>query len=123
MDIFLLYVFTRVNVLLTIFGVAAFVLLFIVALLHMTADINGIGRDNRDEITKKHRQSANRLLWVAVPCVVMVAIIPSQRDLAIILAGHGLFEIAKSETAGRLASKSVQLIEQTLDGYLKKDAK
>jgi len=55
--------------------------------------------------------------------VIALVIVPSKKDAALILAGSAVLDVARSETAGRLASKSVQLIEQTLDGYLKTPAK
>lgn len=41
--------------------------------------------------------------------------IPSKNDLMFIFGGNALIEIAQSETAGRIASKSVQAVEKWLD--------
>ena len=60
-------------------------------------------------------------VWV---CVVLVTVaIPTQKDAMLILAGTGVIQAAKTDTAQRLAGKSVQVIEKALDDYLKQTTK
>lgn len=63
--------------------------------------------------------------WVVLTIIAgFIAIsLPSTKQVGVLLAGWGVLEVVKSETAGRLASKSVQLIEQQLDVLLKKEKK
>jgi Na+/phosphate symporter len=117
MDIFLLYLFTRLGPLHTALFVAIAITgvgIFISALAPM-----GESQQFKDDCAKwRSRSIVAFLLFGAVK-----VFIPTQSDAALILAGSAVIDVAKSETAGRLASKSVQLIEQTLDGYLKKPEK
>jgi len=60
-------------------------------------------------------------VWV---CVVMLFVmIPTQKDAMFILAGTGVIQAAKTDTAQRLAGKSVAVIEKALDDYLKQTTK
>ena len=60
-------------------------------------------------------------LWV---CVVLCTVaIPTQKDAMFILAGTGVIQAAKTDTAQRLAGKSVAVIEKALDDYLKQTTK
>ena len=119
MDIFLLYLFTRVDPLMVFLACSAFALAMAALFIYINSDM-GSWRDNHREKEIAEKKLAMQFLKAAIPFVVALVVIPSQKDLALILAGYGVIEVAKSETAGRLASKSVRLIEQTLDGYLKK---
>lgn len=55
--------------------------------------------------------------------VVLLTLIPSKNDVAFILAGTGIIETAKSDTAQRLAGKSVNVFEKYLDELLKEEKK
>lgn len=122
MDIFLLYLFTRLNPL----HAALFIVAFLTGIGALVAVI-GCVVTTFDESFEDHRKPWRALAKVIVPVFLVVGavkvLLPTQKDAALILAGYGVIEVAKSDTAGRLASKSVQLIEQTLDGYLKKEKK
>lgn len=111
MDIFLLYLLTRLDTviglsigLMIAFGMGAlFGFLF--------GNIDG-----SDEALMWGRRS---LIGFAI-CAAVFAVTPSQKDALFIVAGVGVIEAAKTDTAKRLASKSVQIIEDFLDGQLKK---
>jgi len=60
-------------------------------------------------------------LWVCV--VAFTVMVPTQEDAVFILAGTGVIQAAKTDTAQRLAGKSVQVIEKALDDYLKQTTK
>ena len=116
MEIFLLYLFTRIP--------AIQVLLFsITALAFMIGVVKALSADGDYHLNDAQRaplfKDARRwMMWAILPGILW-GLIPSKSDVGIILAGTAVIEAAKSETAGRLASKSVQLIEQTLDGLIK----
>lgn len=112
MDVFLLYLWTRLDALQTVaFGAALCLAMAIFAILMSEGDV--LESDGGKKWVK-------RFVIVGFVGIFAVVIIPSKKDAALMLAGYSVIEIARSETAGRLASKSVQLIEQTLDSYLKK---
>lgn len=115
MDIFLLYLWTRLDVISTTSGMMSFA--FSLALL-----FSFIFRTypDDDDVAAAAKKAAKPLLRAAIACLILFAIVPTKKDAMFILAGSAVIDVARSETAGRLASKSVQLIEQTLDGYLKK---
>lgn len=54
---------------------------------------------------------------------VFITLIPNKNDVAFILAGTGIIETAKSDTAQRLAGKSVSIFEKYLDELLKEEKK
>lgn len=122
MDIFLLYLFTRLDAFI-------FLLLFGAGMGGVVVLACAIGLDDTWDHLKPERKTALRAwrtrgIVIASVFLLFAALVPTQKDAALILAGSAVIDVAKSETAGRLASKSVQLIEQTLDGYLKpKEAK
>ena len=63
-------------------------------------------------------------LWIACSAVLLLNIIvPTQKDVALILAGSTIMSLAKTEDAKRITSKSVQVVEQYLDAFLKKEKK
>lgn len=114
MEILLLYLFTRLGPLHAVFDVGLFG-----GAISVYASGAWYFIHDKPAIARSFIKVSVALLVLSI---VGKVLIPTQKDAALILAGYGVIEIAKSETAGRLASKSVQLIEQTLDGYLKKDA-
>jgi hypothetical protein len=63
-------------------------------------------------------------LWLACSAVLLLNIVvPTQKDVAIILAGSTIMSLAKTDDAKRITSKSVQVVEQYLDAFLKKEKK
>lgn len=52
-------------------------------------------------------------------CVVMALLVPSKDDAIFIIAGTGVIEAAKTDSAKRIAGKSVAVIEKYLDSALK----
>lgn len=63
-------------------------------------------------------------LWIWFAVVSFIGIlIPSQKSVAIILAGSSIMQVAKTEDAQRIAGKSVRLIEQYLDSMQKEGKK
>lgn len=115
MEIFLLYLFTRLTVINNV--------LSLVAILGTILGVMVLAFSLAETRTESGVKIGKRMIVAGVVAVFGLVIIPTQKDAAVILAGWGVLEIAKSETAGRLASKSAQLIEQTIDGYLKEKAK
>ena len=59
-------------------------------------------------------------LWFACSVVLLLNIaVPTQKDVALILAGSTIMSIAKTDEAQRITSKSVRVVEQYLDALLK----
>ena len=56
-------------------------------------------------------------------CVVILVLVPDQKQATFILAGTGVIEAAKSDTAKRIAGKSVDVVEKYLDEMLKEEKK
>ena len=123
MEIFLLYLFTRLDPLnhaLTGFAVVSSICIFIALMFFpFWNDPYFIGND----FVQLGRKWFRRVCIALVIAGIGAIAVPTQKEAAIILAGYGILEVAKSESAQRLAGKSVELIEQTLDGYLKKPEK
>jgi len=59
-------------------------------------------------------------LWLACSAVLLLNIVvPTQKDVALILAGSTIMSIAKTDEAKRITGKSVRVVEQYLDALLK----
>ena len=62
------------------------------------------------------------LFWSLIPLIAFAFLqvaIPSKKDAMFIVGGSAVLEAAKSDTAQRVASKSVQMVEKYLDEQLK----
>lgn len=116
MSIFLIYLFTRLPF---IIGIAKAFAIISAILTAMGAAFYAESF-NGGEAEKRFMKKC----FITFLCsIAVIGIVPSQKDAAIILAGYGVIEAAQSETAKRIAGKSVDLIEQTLDSYLKETIK
>ena len=111
MDIFLLYLFTRLDALhdaaITVVVFGGMACLFLVMAVHIFEE-------------KSCMKWAWRTGYLAVAAAFLAIAVPTQKDALFILAGVGVLEVAKADATKRIASKSVQVIEQFLDERLKK---
>ena len=112
---FTLYLITRLDaigwvaILLTV--LFAFVAAFVLAL---GAEFNSFDR----------AKTTTRKLLIAAACSLFVAVFtPSQKDALFIAGSIGVLEAAKSETAQRVANKSVEAIERWLDAVAPEEKK
>ena len=115
MDIILLYLWTRLDQFffaMWVVFIGAILMLGGVWLVRLVREDSTIG----DSYFRK-------AWWTIIAVLSLNMIVPTKSSVALILGGSAVLEAARSDSARRIASKSVQLIEQTLDGYLKKDAK
>lgn len=96
MDIFLLYLFTRLDPLANLF-IGGLVLLPMIA-----GVLYGIRSDMNLKPEWSWWSKSALMAWALV--ILGLVFVPSQKDAAIILAGSAILDVAKSETAGRLAS-------------------
>lgn len=73
----------------------------------------------KDDSYHSVNSASKTLLWIVVPLfvssTVVKALIPSKDDAMLIAAGVAVTEVVQSEAAGRIASKSVGVIETWLD--------
>jgi len=75
--------------------------------------------NEKDDSYHSVNNASKNVLWIVVPLfvssTVVKALIPSKDDAMFIAAGVAVTEVVKSEAAGRIASKSVGVIETWLD--------
>ena len=64
-----------------------------------------------------------KFAWIPIMGILIGITIPSKEDMKFIIAGTGLIEVSKTDTAQRMASKSVQVVEQYIDFILKDEQK
>ena len=112
---FALYLITRLDaigwvaILLTV--LFAFVAVFVLAIGY---EFNSFDR----------AKPLGRKLLAAAACSLLVAVLtPSQKDALFIAGGIGVLEAAKSETAQRVANKSVEAVERWLDSVAPEEKK
>lgn len=72
-----------------------------------------------DEMAAFYKKLAKPLILF----VLIAVFIPSKQTAYTMLAAYGLQEIAQTEEAKRVGSKSIQVIEKALDEYLTEDKK
>lgn len=121
-EIFLLYLFTRLGAIQTILFIGAVfssVALFSLGIMLMATAASNY---HKEEHAFSKRAIKYPITTLSI-CGLLLLIVPSQKDAMFIVAGAGVLEAAKTETAQRLASKSVQVIEGFIDNYLEKDKK
>jgi hypothetical protein len=124
LEIFLLYIWTRLDALSLVVTVAAFVLGLLSGLLCLAICVNIADMGDLPESKKKAEKSLSRTIRWFVLMLACYVLMPSKQDAAIILAGTGVLAAAQTDTAKHLASKSVKVIEKAMDDYLKeKEAK
>lgn len=112
-EIFMLYLFTRLDALSVVLGLLCIALgITTVITMIMAAIMTSDG----DEFPKMFIK-----IWYVFGFIVFLNIVvPTKQDVAVILAGSTLMSIARTEEAQRITGKSVQVVEQYLDALLEK---
>ena len=110
-ETFMLYLFTRLDSFNGVLGFAA-LCLFIASLIALWVTL-----------FETKRSFFNKIWWSFAVLMVFNIIVPTQKDVAIILAGSTIMSLAKTDDAKRITNKSVQVVEQYLDAFLKKEKK
>lgn len=118
-----LYWITRLDSLGTLFVILASVSTFGAAFCVMSYIDSG--KDFYKEADEQARKTCKRygilFAFLVLTFSTAKALMPSKEDAYFIAAGVGITEAVKSETAQRLASKSVGIIENWLDKQAKTD--
>lgn len=117
-ETFMLYLFTRLGTLNGVITVGALLLLaatiisiFVVCMMY--------AEDIGDQYPKAFHK-----VWAAFAVFTLLNIItPTQKDVALILAGSTIMSIARTDEAQRITSKSVRVVEEYLDALLTKEKK
>lgn len=115
-ELFGLYLFTRlesINTVLTILTLALGIALIIAGVVWVaTIDYP----DDKEHQTARSYIAMIRkyFAWALVAAI----IVPSQKEATFIIAGTGVVEAAKTDTAQRIAAKSVGIVEKYLDEML-----
>ena len=104
---FTLYLITRLDAV----GVVTLVLSLVLALVALVTFAWGVGEGKLDKAQPRVR----KLLRVAICSLIISVLVPSQKDAMFIAGGAGVLEAVKSETAQRVANKSVGAVERWLD--------
>lgn len=114
MDIFLLYLFTRADVVSDVFQFImfiSFVVMVFAVIFSLTNDKGGAG--------KTVLLYAKRLALAAVSFCLLYMVTPRQKDLAIIVGGHFAIEAAQSDTAKKIYT----IVQGALDEQIAEIAK
>jgi len=117
MNIFLLYLWTRLDALNAVFVLMAVVVVgtaLISAGLYISASLD------EDEFAKKIKPLLVKSSWLAGALLTVSVFLPTQKDAAIIAGGWAVEQLATSEGAQQLGSKTFALINGKLDEELAK---
>ena len=128
-EMFLLYLFTRLDNIKEISGVFLVICAVLLVGSFIVMTINNPDQDySRSE--KRDHEQAKRMFNSMKPwffaLLFIVMFVPNQKAAMFIVAGTGVIEAAKTDTAQRIATKSVGVVEKYLDEMLndtKKDDK
>lgn len=63
-----------------------------------------------------------RCLICAIVCLTLCTLIPSKKDIALIIAGGTVYNVVTSDTAKQIGGKGIELLNKKLDDYLNEDA-
>lgn len=123
-EVFLIYLITRFDKILSVtHGILVFFLFIgLGCLLGYGASFDESFGSNK-EFRKNMVDGVKKLIIIPIIALIINTLVPSNEDMKFILAGTGLVEISKSDTAQRMAGKSVQIVEQYLDSLLKEEKK
>lgn len=111
-ETFMLYLFTRLDSIGILLGLACFILFF------ASAIAIWFSMENCGSLPV-----CRKIWWLFAVVLALNIITPTQKDVAIILAGSTIMSIAKTDEAQRITSKSVRVVEQYLDALLIKEKK
>ena len=112
---FTLYLITRLDAI----GAATLILSLVLATVALVTFAWGVGEGKLDKVQSRVR----KLLRVAVCSLIISVLVPSQKDAMFIAGGVGVLEATKSETAQRVANKSVEAVERWLDSVAPEEKK
>jgi len=104
---FTLYLITRLDAI----GAAARILSLALAIAAFITFSWGVSEGKLYKAAPRVR----KLLRVAICSLIISVLVPSQKDAMFIAGGAGVLEAVKSETAHRVANKSVEAVERWLD--------
>lgn len=117
-EAFLLYLFTRLDAV----GIISLMSTVILGVVLLIAFFIKIDSDPDSQYEKKSYNRASGVIdktkWWFVLALAVTALTPSQKSAMFIIAGTGVIEAAKTDTAQRIATKSVGVIEKYLDEAL-----
>lgn len=114
MDIFLLYLWTRLDAL-------SFALTVVCILLALAMLVTfPVAADSGEKTAASARAYRKKFFIGLCFCVPAAVLVPTSNNALFIMGGSVVLDAARSEPAKRIASKSVQLIEETMDKYLNK---
>lgn len=111
-EIFLLYIITRLDALKSVaefFMVGGTIFMVLSGIAVLACEVDGAKH------LKLFREKCLGYVKYVILSYVIVIITPTQEDVKFIIAGTGLIEMAKSDTAKNIANKSVNIVEKYLD--------
>ena len=131
-EIVVLYLITRLDSINTAASIVFFCgsfLFGILLLVYMLADPDKNPYNGKENIESYDRSTRNaravcllvfKRWWIVALCLGICIFVPTKKEAMFIIAGTGVIEAAKSETAQRLAGKSVDIVEKYLDNLIDK---
>lgn len=124
-DFWTLYWLTRldnINSLLGLFPIyLSFFLVFIIIMRFPVLDC--CDSVNKEKYTKQFNLGTTLVLIFLVLFSILHALVPTTKEAAFIWGGSAVLEAAKSDSAKRIASKSVAVVEKYLDDLIKEEKK
>ena len=112
---FTLYLITRLDAI----GATTLILSPVLAIVALVTFSWGVSEGKLDKAAPRVR----KLLRVAICSLIISVLVPSQKDAMFIVGGAGVLEAVKSETAQRVANKSVEAVERWLDSVAPEEKK
>lgn len=111
MELFLLYLWLQLDTI----GIISFVALLLIGAVATATGFMTWEEEDDQKLTSLALKSRR---WALILLIITI-FLPSTKDAAILLAGYGVLEIAKTDTAKRVMSNSVKILEHHLEKYAK----
>lgn len=119
MDIFLLYLFTRLDPILDTLGGFCFaieILSILLMISYCICTVEMTGRKKEEAEAFRNKLPIKSVVSIFILLVCIKTLVPSQKDLAVIVGGSLAIKAVQSETA----SKVMSIINKTLDDEFEK---
>jgi len=71
-----------------------------------------------DGVSEEPWKSLKKTVVFGVICLALAAVIPSKKDIALIVAGGVSYNVITSDAAKEIGGKTLKILNENLDGYI-----
>lgn len=120
MDIFLLYIWTRLDAFSFILGLGLLLTSLAALACLFFIDLHRHGSEDELRLAANAKRRAKQLVFLAVVFGLLCAALPTKKDVALIVAGTATYRAITSERGSKIASAFADYIEREAISILEK---